>query len=298
MKLDQLKYFLAVANHQHIGKAANEIAITPSAISHSITALEEEFGCALIVKNGRRIQLTEDGKRLVALAESLLLQANELKTSMQNDSHELQGHYQMAATHCFAEQLLTPAWISLQNQYPLLSAEIISLRSHDVIEKLLSAEIDFGICLCPRSNPDLNIEILYEEYLHIAVRKNHPLFQFEAHEQLTKLKQFPIAASKSFNSIENCQSHPILQSLDITLPNTLLFDSYNVAISALSSSNLWSLIPESVLTWHQDKLSSLNPEFDSMKIEVCLVWPKNHEKSPLLSAIIHEISAQVKTLNR
>ena len=50
MKLDQLTYFLEAARHEHIGKAAKAVAISPSAISHSISALEKELGRPLFKK--------------------------------------------------------------------------------------------------------------------------------------------------------------------------------------------------------------------------------------------------------
>ncbi len=56
MTLDQLQYFVEAARRQHIGQAARFLNISPSAISHSIAALEEEFGQSLFEKQGRQIR--------------------------------------------------------------------------------------------------------------------------------------------------------------------------------------------------------------------------------------------------
>ena len=75
MKLDQLTYFLEAARQEHIGKAARILAISPSAISHSIAALEEELGAPLFERKGKYIFLTNRGRRLMERAAELLSRA-------------------------------------------------------------------------------------------------------------------------------------------------------------------------------------------------------------------------------
>ena len=84
MKFDQLNYFISAAKEEHIGNASKQVGISPSAISHSIRALEEELGEELFIKQGKRIFLTEFGKRFQAKAEKLMEQANQLKDNRCN----------------------------------------------------------------------------------------------------------------------------------------------------------------------------------------------------------------------
>ena len=79
VKLEQLSYFLEVAKTEHVGKAAKALAISPSAISHSIRKLEEEFGRELFVKQGKRIHLTSHGKLLMERARKLLEEADSIR---------------------------------------------------------------------------------------------------------------------------------------------------------------------------------------------------------------------------
>ena len=72
LPLNALRAFEAVARHQHLGHAATELCVTPSAISHLIKKLESELEINLLSKSGRRIVLTENGKQLApALTEHL-----------------------------------------------------------------------------------------------------------------------------------------------------------------------------------------------------------------------------------
>ena len=62
MTLDQLRIFVEVAERQHLTQAAAALALTPSAVSSSIKALEERYGTALFDRVGRRIETNEAGR--------------------------------------------------------------------------------------------------------------------------------------------------------------------------------------------------------------------------------------------
>src|SRR5436190_23187236 len=111
MKFDQLQYFVEAARRQHIGQAALFLHISPSAISHSITALEEEFGKRLFEKHGRQIKLTPHGKLLLDRAEFLLTEAHRVREELSSDQLEMRGHYRIAATHTLCSEFLTPTWM-------------------------------------------------------------------------------------------------------------------------------------------------------------------------------------------
>src|SRR5271156_5441681 len=114
MKLDQLKYFLETAKQGHVGKAANILAISPSAISHSIAVLEKELGRELFIKHGKRIILTNHGRLLMERARGLLENVEAVFDEVASDMVELQGHYRMAATHVLSSKFLAAAWTTLR----------------------------------------------------------------------------------------------------------------------------------------------------------------------------------------
>ena len=157
MKLDQLEYFVATARRQHIGQAAIFLNISPSAISHSITALEEELGKRLFEKQGRQIKLTTHGKLLLDRAEFLLNEAERIREDLSSEEVTLRGHYRIAATHWICSEIITPTWLSIQKSNPGLTASLISMRSSEVVAMATSGEIDLGFCLVLRCLPVLFI---------------------------------------------------------------------------------------------------------------------------------------------
>ena len=79
MDLKQLRYFIAVAEELHFGRAAARLFISQPALSFDIKKLEEQLGIQLLVRNNKSVKLTNAGQVLLDEARSLLLQAEKVK---------------------------------------------------------------------------------------------------------------------------------------------------------------------------------------------------------------------------
>src|ERR1700712_4549767 len=71
LDLRKLRYFVAVADHRHFGRAAEQLYIAQPVLSRQIRALEQELGCALLVRTTRNVQLTPAGEQLQEEARGL-----------------------------------------------------------------------------------------------------------------------------------------------------------------------------------------------------------------------------------
>ena len=84
MTLEQLRVFVAVAERQHVTRAAEALNIAQSAVSASIAALEGRHGAKLFHRVGRRIELTEAGALFLAEARAVLARAESAELSSRN----------------------------------------------------------------------------------------------------------------------------------------------------------------------------------------------------------------------
>lgn len=86
MTLDQLRYFQAVCKYGGVSHAAEILNISQPSVSNAIANLEKEFGVDLFTRQHKRLLLTNAGQLLSELADKLLLQADDLRQSMQEFS--------------------------------------------------------------------------------------------------------------------------------------------------------------------------------------------------------------------
>lgn len=258
MKLDQLTYFLETAKQEHIGKASKILAISPSAISHSISSLEEELGLKLFSKKGKFITLTPHGKLLMERAQELLNQVNAIKDELSSDELDLQGNVKLAATHVLCSQLLAPTWSKFQQQNPHLTSEMFTVRSAQVVQGVLDGPYDFGLCFSPVEHPQLESEILYQGQLKIVVKKSHPILQLPSEWQIKKLSSYKAVLPKAFNSIEVCIENPMLKTFHIHVDLECSFDSYEIGEIKVAESESWGLFPDYILKKGQGLLSSID----------------------------------------
>lgn len=290
MKFDQLQYFVETARRQHIGQAARFLNISPSAISHSIAALEEEFGRTLFEKMGRQIKLTQHGKLLLDRAEFLLTEAGRIREELASENSSMRGHYRLAATHTLCSEFLTPVWMKIQHEHPALTATLHSLRSGEVLARVGSGEVDLGICFSPQSGPNHEQEVLHQGRLVLCFGKKHP---FLKDRRIEDLDRYPCIAALAAQGIENCENHPAFQKLRLQPKITNMFDSYDVAIKALTHSNTWTLLPDFLAYSHRNEIETYIPRGWDADYKIVAVWPKFRIRTQALDHVIEQVSERI-----
>ncbi|MEV4506815.1 LysR family transcriptional regulator [Streptomyces klenkii] len=172
MDLLSLRYFQAVARHQHISRAAEELRVAQPSVSRTIIRLESELGVLLFDRQGRRIRLNEHGAAFLLRVERALADLDDARREMADAAGA--GPGRVAVT---AETLLQLAGVlaAFRAHRPgvrvhLSQAPVGSMRRH-----LSSAEVDFALASQPLAGPGLcSVELVREE-VHLAVPPGHPL---------------------------------------------------------------------------------------------------------------------------
>ena len=175
MNLRDLRYFVALADTRHFGKAAERSFVSQPTLSAQIKKLETYLGVQLIERQPRKVTLTEMGARILPLARSILQESDEIVSLARNDHDPLSGKLKVALIPTIGPYLLPLVARKLRKQLPLLKVMLYEYQTQPLLEKLRAGDIDLGILALPVPLDGLEARPLYDEDFTLAVPSNSPL---------------------------------------------------------------------------------------------------------------------------
>jgi LysR family transcriptional regulator, hydrogen peroxide-inducible genes activator len=158
-----LKYFEALAQHSHFGRAADACAISQPALSLQMKELEELLGAPLIERGPRQIRLTALGEEFAARTREILRAVDELGDLARASVGPLVGRLRLGVIPTVAPYLLPQVMQSLLARYPGLDLRPREAVTQRLIEDLIAGRLDTAIVALPISEPSLVEEPLFDE---------------------------------------------------------------------------------------------------------------------------------------
>jgi len=190
MKLDQLRTFQKVALTGSFTKAARELFLTQPAVSQQIKALENSYGIRLFNRNGKTIELTNEGKALYSKMNVLLNELKDIEKLFEDLSERDIGSIDIASTAIFSTYFLPRAMGRFNKRYQGIELELYTGNSHKVITKLLEGGADFGFGGVVKPEPDIQYTMIHQEPFVFVAGAEHPLAE-RARISVEDLKPFP-----------------------------------------------------------------------------------------------------------
>lgn len=163
LTLKHLRYFQALAQHRHFGRAADACAISQPALSLQIKELEALFGVALVERNAREIRLTSVGESLLDKARGILLAVGELDDLARAAKGPLAGRLRMGVIPTVAPYLLPRIIAALSDRLPDLDLHLREAMTEVLIAELQEGRLDVAILALPISEPTLTEFALFDE---------------------------------------------------------------------------------------------------------------------------------------
>ena len=163
LTLKHLRYFQALAQHRHFGRAADACAISQPALSLQIKELEALFGVALVERNAREIRLTSVGEALLDKARGILLAVGELDDLARAAKGPLAGRLRMGVIPTVAPYLLPRTIAALSDRLPELDLHLREAMTEVLIAELQEGRLDVAILALPISEPTLTEFALFDE---------------------------------------------------------------------------------------------------------------------------------------
>ena len=145
MELRVLEYFLAVAREENISAAANTLHVSQPTLSRQLMDLEKELGKTLFIRGNRKITLTEEGMLLRQRAAEIINIVQKTETDIKASTDDIFGYIYIGAGEARCFKFIAKAVSYLQDQYPGIHVHLSSGDYEDVIEKLESGVLDYGL---------------------------------------------------------------------------------------------------------------------------------------------------------
>ena len=175
MNLRDLRYFVALADTRHFGKAAERSFVSQPTLSAQIKKLETYLGVQLIERQPRKVALTETGVKILPLARRILQESDEIVSLARNEHDPLSGKLKVALIPTVGPYLRPLVARKLRKQLPRLKLMLYEYQTQPLLEKLRAGDIDLGILALPVPLDGLEALPLYDESFTLAVPNNSPL---------------------------------------------------------------------------------------------------------------------------
>ena len=171
MELWQLRYFVAVAEDEHVGRAAERLNVSQSPLSRQIRQLEAQLGVELFVREGRGVRLTSLGRDALEEARQVLRRAeilrDYLKSAGRGDAGPVDIGYVQGASY---NRSLPRALARLRATFPAIQPRLHPLGSRQQIAALKALRIDLGFTHgIPDGEPEIKSRLMATERFVIAL---------------------------------------------------------------------------------------------------------------------------------
>ncbi len=175
MELRHLRYFIAVAEELHFGRAAERLRMAQPPLSQQIQKLEGELGFQLFYRTKRRVQLTEAGEVFLEEAQQIFRQLEQAVRVGQQTSRGEMGRLAIGFVSSAAYNVLPPILNQFRQTFPAVNLTLQELTTDQQLQWLREKRIDVGFLRPPIADPAFQVMTILREPLVVAMPEAHAL---------------------------------------------------------------------------------------------------------------------------
>ena len=190
LDLRDLRYFEAIADLGHLGRAADHLHLTQPALTRCIRRLEAMFGTDLFQRAGRGIRLTPAGEALLARSRRLHVAGDETIREMVDLARGDSGPITLGIVPTAAQFLLPPLWRALLAETHDVFLKTV-IGQNDVLTPLLQAgELDLMLSFRHRTDEGLEAYTIAEDVMVVAASKTHEILRRKPRARMSDLVRY------------------------------------------------------------------------------------------------------------
>ena len=294
MTITQLKYVIAVAEHQNFTKAAEKTFVTQPTLSMQIQKLEEELDILIFDRTKKPIELTSVGQQIVDQARNIVNEADRMQDIVDQQKGFVGGSFKLGIIPTIMPTLLPMFLRTFTNRYPKVQLRIEELTTDEIIHKLNDGHLDAAVAATPLGQDKIKERPLYYEPFVGYIPENHRLFNQKKINR-TDLDLDDILLLEDGHCFRDgvinlCKAHHLASSDSFQLES----GSFETLIKLSDEGLGMTLLPYMHTIDLPEKQQKYLHYFEdpSPAREVSLIYPKSELKMQIIDAL-HEVIAGV-----
>lgn len=175
MNLRDLRYFVALAELKHFGRAAAACFVSQPTLSTQIRKLEEELGVSLVERAPRKVMLTPAGREIAERARRIVGDVEQLREAARRSQDPEAGTVRLGIFPTLGPYLLPHVVPGIHARFPRLELLLVEEKSDVLLARVRDGRLDAALLALPLHDDQLHAEFLFEEPFLLAVPERHPL---------------------------------------------------------------------------------------------------------------------------
>ena len=285
-ELRHLRYFVAVAEELHFGRAAVRLHISQPPLSMQIRALERAVGAQLLLRTQRHVSLTNAGAVFLKESRAILDRVQSATLLAERAGRGEVGELVIGFISNANFNVLPPLLREFRTRMPEVRLQLREATTDRQLEELIDGRMDTGLVLPPVDDPRLHYRPTFRESLVVALPAQHPLANREGRIRLASLADAPFVLfprplapglyDDIFSYCRRCGFSPRVEQEAVQMQTIVSLVSAEIGVA---------LIPQSIEHLGRTGVVYKALEEPSPVIEIGLAWRRD-DPLPTLAAFL------------
>lgn len=284
MNLRDLEYFVAVAELEHFGKAAERCFVSQPTLSGQIKKLEAQLGVKLFERTNRRVLLTDAGHQTLPLARNILRKVEDIREIAASCQNPLSGKFRLGAFPTLAPYVFPQLVPKVRKNLPDLRILLFEEKTEDLFLKLKQGAIDAALIALPIEDNYLEFQPLFRDSFRLAVPPEHELASLErvSQGQLRDRRLLLLEEGHCLRdqALEVCHLHGIEEEQDFKAT------SLETLRQMVKAGTGITFVPEIAIEDPDPGIHYIPFEDPIPTREIALVWRKTTARGAVLEKLI------------
>ncbi|WP_020410772.1 LysR family transcriptional regulator [Hahella ganghwensis] len=288
--LRAMAVFARTVEYGSFRRAARELQLSPSVVSHHISQLEKRLGVALLYRSTRQLTLTDPGQRLFISSKQMLEAAQSGLNDLQVSQEEVSGTLKLTLPFMLARHSITGYIAAFASQYPKVS---LNLNYSDHPQNLIKEGIDLAVRIGPLKDSSLKSKKLFD-MTRVLVASEKYIDSRASPKQPEDLNDWEWIGLATRSGKKELQHPKKKKPVNIDITPRITADSMD-AVYQLCLSGLGLCTPPEFMVKQalgQGVLKTVLAPWHPTSLGVYAVWPPNAGYNQLVTSLIRFLSDQ------